>query len=218
LTLPKYPSHSLSMLSFTGSRWTTAINLATESKPKTVGRLAGPFGMASMITPRLYLSGYRAAGNTENLQALGITHVISIVDFDPNIPNYIPSANKLHIRLFDLETEDLLTYLPSTTDFITQALAENESNKVLVHCMMGISRSATVVCAYIIVTEKMLASDAIEYVKKKREIICPNLGFRKQLEMYSEKYIVNKQLSRTSPGIMARILQLKETTVKTTIS
>jgi atypical dual specificity phosphatase len=50
---------------------------------------------------------------------------------------------------------------------------------------MGISRSAAVVCAYLIVTTKMTADEALNAVKEKRAIVCPNLGFRRQLEEYA---------------------------------
>lgn len=58
-----------------------------------------------------------------------------------------------------------------------------------VHCLMGISRSATVVSAYLIATKKMPGASAIAFVQKKRPIVCPNLGFRKQLDLYASKHV-----------------------------
>jgi len=46
----------------------------------------------------------------------------------------------------DFEYEDILVHLPQSCQFIQTAL--DEGGKVLVHCVMGVSRSATVVCAY----------------------------------------------------------------------
>jgi atypical dual specificity phosphatase len=54
---------------------------------------------------------------------------------------------------------------------------------------MGISRSATVVCAYLVATAKMTPDEAIVAVKAKRGIVCPNLGFRRQLEEYYMKQL-----------------------------
>ena len=53
---------------------------------------------------------------------------------------------------------------------------------------MGISRSATVVCAYLIAVEGMTTGPAaINFVREKRPVICPNLGFRHQLDEYAVK-------------------------------
>jgi atypical dual specificity phosphatase len=49
---------------------------------------------------------------------------------------------------------------------------------------MGISRSATVICAYIIATTMMTPDEALAAVRAKRGIVCPNLGFLRQLEEY----------------------------------
>lgn len=52
---------------------------------------------------------------------------------------------------------------------------------------MGISRSATVVCAYLIAERGMTGPNAIEFVRSKRPIVCPNVGFRRQLDEYAIK-------------------------------
>ena len=54
--------------------------------------------------------------------------------------------------------------------------------------MMGISRSATVVCAYLIATTPLLAPEAIDFVSSKRSVVCPNVGFRQQLETYGKQF------------------------------
>ncbi len=50
---------------------------------------------------------------------------------------------------------------------------------------MGISRSATIVCAYLIATMRMTPDEALAAVKEKRGIVSPNVGFLRQLEEYS---------------------------------
>jgi hypothetical protein len=52
---------------------------------------------------------------------------------------------------------------------------------------MGISRSATVVCAYLIAEKGMTGPAAIDFVREKRPIVCPNVGFRQQLDEYAVK-------------------------------
>ena len=54
--------------------------------------------------------------------------------------------------------------------------------------MMGISRSATVVAAYLVATTPLVASEAIDFLRAKRGVVCPNLGFRQQLEAYGKQF------------------------------
>lgn len=54
------------------------------------------------------------------------------------------------------------------------------TDKVLVHCAMGRSRSATLVLAYLMIYKNMTVVDAIEQVSRHRCIL-PNRGFLKQL-------------------------------------
>ena len=70
---------------------------------------------------------------------------------------YGPPRGLVHkcVAIEDSEYEDILSRLPEAVNFIREALDDCESqsipgqrNKVLVHCVMGISRSSTVVCAY----------------------------------------------------------------------
>lgn len=53
-------------------------------------------------------------------------------------------------------------------------------DKVLVHCVMGRSRSATLVLAYLMMKHSLSVVDAIEHVRQRRCIL-PNHGFLKQL-------------------------------------
>jgi hypothetical protein len=50
---------------------------------------------------------------------------------------------------------------------------------------MGISRSATIVCAYLIATMRMTPHEALAAVREKRGIVSPNMGFLRQLEEYA---------------------------------
>lgn len=67
--------------------------------------------------------------------------------------------------MFSLSNESLLHFVP---------------DKVLVHCVMGRSRSATLVLAYLMMKHRLSVVDAIEHVRQRRCIL-PNHGFLKQL-------------------------------------
>jgi protein-tyrosine phosphatase len=58
---------------------------------------------------------------------------------------------------------------------------------VLVHCMMGISRSSSVCIAWLMSRKAMSYDDAYKLMKAKRPIVCPNSGFAAQLKMWEKQ-------------------------------
>jgi len=202
------------MLSSSSPTWQTSLLSSTRNNNYPEDDL--PIrSSASLIVPRLYLSNYFVAKNEEQLCKMGITHVISVFDHDP--PKYTTGLKTLHISLVDTFDTNILQHLDATTDFIKSALSENEENKVLVHCLMGISRSATVVCAYLCATSPMTAEESIDFVISKRSIVCPNLGFRMQLDTYATRFYTGglklNHAARTtrsvSSGIADRVRRLR---------
>jgi len=81
-----------------------------------------------------------------------------------------------------VEESDLLPHWNHTWRFIAEA--KKSGGKCLVHCRMGISRSAATVCAYLMKEKDFSKAEAIDYVKARRPIICPNPGFQRQLVEY----------------------------------
>ena len=125
-----------------------------------------PMASLSCILPgALYLSGYvttslaflpisntnclgrhspaslHAAMEPELLTEHNITHTVSILQDWPST-----GPHHLSIHLDDAEMENLLVQLPRVCDFIDQAVASG--GVVLVHCLGGVSRSASCVIAY----------------------------------------------------------------------
>jgi len=80
-------------------------------------------------------------------------------------------------------------------------------NVVLVHCLAGMSRSATIVCAYLLATTSMNAQETISFVRSKRSIIRPNYGFEKQLKLWEAKHFVATRKRRVSNKQIAADLQ-----------
>jgi protein-tyrosine phosphatase len=96
-----------------------------------------------LVISSLPLFSLSAAESPQLLTRLGITHVLSAC------PDYLATAETLKhltLPLMDDEDFDILEHLPTTCRVIKEAL--DGGGKVFCHCVMGISRSATVVCAY----------------------------------------------------------------------
>lgn len=164
--------------------------------------------VASKIAPRLYLTCLATAQNASQLADLGITHVVSAIEDAPTFPSTHP-LRTLHVSVSDNDGEDILSHLPVTTSFIRGALAEDPKNRILVHCFMGISRSTTIVIAYLIATTNMTPHEALATVRSKRTIVRPNRGFMSQLQEYYSKCSNSLQADETSdkdgePGNMTK--------------
>lgn len=84
--------------------------------------------------------------------------------------------------MYDDEKTDLLKHWDNTYKYITKA--RNDGSKVLVHCKMGVSRSASVVIAYAMKAYDWDFQKALKHVKEKRNCIKPNNSFISQLETY----------------------------------
>lgn len=99
------------------------------------------------------------------------------------IDNFFPGMfDYCNVRVYDDDKTDLLKHWDNTFKYISRA--KMEGSKVLVHCKMGISRSASVVIAYAMKAYNWDFDQAIKHVKEKRNCIKPNKSFVSQLETY----------------------------------
>lgn len=61
--------------------------------------------------------------------------------------------------------------------------------RVLVHCQAGISRSATICLAYLMMKKRVRLEEAFEFVKQRRSIISPNFSFMGQLLQFESQVL-----------------------------
>ena len=139
----------------------------------------------SEITEKLYLGNFLGAFNVDNLKSLGIKKVLSVMN--NRFPEYKENDNIIHkaLTVYDFEEENIIKYFGECLNFI------KGDDKVLVHCAVGASRSATVVIAYIMWTKKMPFKEALEFVRSKRFVVSPNFGFEDQLKLFEKLLIEN---------------------------
>ena len=142
--------------------------------------ILGQMDPASAILDYLFLGSEWNASNLDELRQNGITHILNVTR---EIDNFFP-ANfvYLNIREYDVESTDLLKHLDCTYKFIKSA--KEQGGRVLIHCKMGISRSATVTVSFLMKEYNSGLEETLQMVKQKRSVVKPNKAFMKQLEVY----------------------------------
>lgn len=123
------------------------------------------------ILPKLYLGDWNCARNKHALQKLNITHILCVAQFQPLYPQLF--TYKI-VDIPDANSEDIFSHFPASIDFINQA---RQSGSIFVHCRAGVSRSPTVVIAYLMKENNMSLDEAFNFVKQRRSRIEPNSGF-----------------------------------------
>ncbi|XP_065069098.1 dual specificity protein phosphatase 3-like [Rhopilema esculentum] len=143
------------------------------------------------IVSGLYVGDCSAATSLECLHVLGITHVLNAaegIDFNQIMTGhafYEGTAIIYHgISADDKDTFDLQKHFEEAANFIRDAIGTKDhpkgNAKILVHCMAGVSRSATFAAAYLMRDHKLNVREALRTMLDKR-VIFPNDGFFKML-------------------------------------
>ncbi|XP_029841544.2 dual specificity protein phosphatase 3 isoform X1 [Ixodes scapularis] len=145
------------------------------------------------VYPNIFISDGTTALCTGLLRRLGVTHVLNaamgrdrmycLINTSPSF--YKSSGIEFHgVEALDLSSFKLDRFFQESADFIDKAIASG--GKVLVHCKEGISRSATLVLAFLMLKRNLTAQEAVRLVRGRREII-PNQGFLQQLCELNER-------------------------------
>ena len=154
----------------------------------------------SFIVENLILSSLSEMRNNSGLMRKTALHINAAeeVDYKIDTPHTRINLNWLDIPIQNINENGMLIHLVKIID--SHLIC---GKQVLVNCFAGVSRSATIVIAYLMYKNKWGVEDAISFVKSKRNIIYPNYGFVCQLfglqdilcnldEKYQE-YMVNFQ-------------------------
>ena len=136
------------------------------------------------IYKNLYLGDHYAA---ENENYLKIYDIKTVINCAAELQYDYKDLISYELNLYDMPEERIINVFESAYKFVKEHL----SNNILVHCYMGISRSASFVIFYLMKEEKWDYETCYEYVQKKRPCISPNYGFERQLKDYYYKYIKN---------------------------
>ena len=113
----------------------------------------------------------------------------------------ISQDEKIPLTVLDVEDDEhsnIDTIFPTALSLIQDVLGthpeteltdgeEEPPSCVLVHCMAGVSRSASVVIAFLIASQRWCLDEAMAFVKAKRKCISPNAAFVAQLANFESE-------------------------------
>jgi hypothetical protein len=146
-----------------------------------LGETDDEFMDVSLVSERLYLGAEDAVLTPAWLVARKVTHVINVGGAQP--PSIEGFVGYKRIQVADQSDSDLLSHFDDCYDFIQSALDGDPKAVVLLHCRAGISRSATIMTAYLMRKHRWSRDQALREVRAVRNV-WPNAGFLKQLRDY----------------------------------
>ncbi|KAJ2959200.1 hypothetical protein NQZ79_g5272 [Umbelopsis isabellina] len=152
-------------------------------------RFEGSF--PSRILPFLYLGNLNHATNPKVLKALGITHVLSVGE-NANLGDDFKLL--LLDNLYDDGIDSLWGHIDDCINYIDEARLQG--GKCLIHCRVGVSRSATITICYVMKHMRMSLVQAYLFVRARRlnVIIQPNLKFMYELLQYEQRLLGRAQV------------------------
>ncbi|XP_074078818.1 dual specificity protein phosphatase 10 [Macrotis lagotis] len=158
------------------------------------------------ILPCLFLGNEHDAQDLDTMQRLNIGYIINVTTHLPLYHYEKGLFNYKRLPATDSNKQNLRQYFEEAFEFIEEA---HQCGKgLLIHCQAGVSRSATIVIAYLMKHTRMTMTDAYKFVKGKRPIISPNLNFMGQLLEFEEDL---------NNGVTPRILTPKLIGVETVV-
>lgn len=139
------------------------------------------FHVPSQITPQIYLSSRIEGECDECVRCLGINAIVRLV-YSSHIPP--PDVALFAFPIEDLPTQPLHIVIPLALAFMDDHI--KQGHKVLVHCDAGISRSTSIVAAYLCWKQRIPVMEAIRQIQAARPHAQPNLGFLLQIGYFCE--------------------------------
>jgi len=137
----------------------------------------------------LYLGNARCACDYDVLKKEKLAVVLDVAGIDHKYPEGTVAGHKV-VKALDSPDFDLSACFEECFEFIDDH--RRKGHNVLVHCVAGVSRSATIVIAYLMQSQDIDLWQAQEDVRRIRSVIRPNQGFMNQLKKY-EKEIIKRR-------------------------
>ncbi|XP_072278538.1 dual specificity protein phosphatase 22-A-like isoform X2 [Pyxicephalus adspersus] len=141
------------------------------------------------ILDGFFLGNLRDAEDTTSLSRNGVTHIVSIHN---NAKPLLQEMTYLCIAASDCSSQNLIQHFKKCIKFIHQCRLHGGG--CLVHCLAGVSRSTTIVVAYLMTVTTYGWEDCLNAVKAVRSYADPNLGFQQQLQEYEMTLLTEYRL------------------------
>jgi len=142
-----------------------------------------------LILPNLYLGSF--CKSRDVLKKNNITHILTVSsEFPPNNDD-VRDFSYMVIHVEDSPSSNVIEVFDECAQFIDEG---RKNGNIFVHCAAGVSRSPTIVAAYLLLRSHFTTTEeAIQFIQQKRGVISPNTGFRRQLKTFQEyEYKLNK--------------------------
>lgn len=151
--------------------------------------------IVDQITHKVWLGNWESSINHDILRHLGIKMIICICETDKpdNIYKLYSDLGIEHHQFYfhDHPSENIGSVFEKVSE-----LMEKTNAPILVHCFVGASRSPTIVLAYLM-RQGMKLEEAFKYVKERRPVVNPNIGFIEQLRAFESRF---RPAERNSSG------------------
>uniref|UniRef100_A0A915DSD4 protein-tyrosine-phosphatase n=1 Tax=Ditylenchus dipsaci TaxID=166011 RepID=A0A915DSD4_9BILA len=120
------------------------------------------------------------------MQELNIRKVLTCSAMPIRKNDQLSAVDYKFVFMMDMVSQDILGngLLEECLRYIASSV--REGNNVLVHCEVGVSRSVTVVAAYVMRHFEWSAEKALMFIQKARPIACPNQSFIQQLSIFEQ--------------------------------
>ncbi|XP_034643687.1 dual specificity protein phosphatase 15 isoform X8 [Trachemys scripta elegans] len=146
---------------------------------KLVERTSGELGTNRQLFRQTGDSQTSYAKDLEQLSRNKITHIISIHESPQPL---LQEMTYLRIPLPDTPEANIKKHFKECISFIHYCRLHG--GNCLVHCLAGISRSTTIVVAYVMAVTELSWQEVLQAVRAVRPIANPNPGFKQQLEEF----------------------------------
>lgn len=134
------------------------------------------------IVDNIYLGNWYDSISPERLKQSNIKRILTLNRENKHTDIELSMFRKLgiqykYITIDDSKYSNILSHIDESLKFI-----RIDGDNILIHCSAGISRSVSIVIAYLIKYKNMTVDQALNFIREKRSIANPNIGFISQLK------------------------------------
>lgn len=131
---------------------------------------------AEIIPQKLYFGNAILARNDDELKKMNIKVIIDLIDYikPEDVIKHTNEFEYINVPVADFPDNNI-NWAEKLADIIEKRIKENKV--VYVHCVQGMSRSASLILYYLITREHKTFKEAFDFVKSVRPVLCPTFGF-----------------------------------------